>query len=905
MKEKIAIVLCILTVLTSANMPVYAAEQQITEEMTVQQAGPVTPDVAKPVQQTEEIEAAGASLTPKTVTVKAGATATDIQKALDLNVDGEYKLTVNIPAGTYRLNKILYVHSNTTIKAAKGAKLIKQKKYGAMLEAKLTNDKGGYNGNHDITIIGGTWDSTPCLGGTANATETLRFIHCTNIKIQDAVICNVPDGSHLITFAGVKNGEVSNCEFYGYGKNTKTGYLTATMPKEAIHLDVVHSDREVPSEQDVYYDDLTNDTITVKNCKFHEFSRGVGTHTAVAGKMHNRVVIENNEFYNLSDSAVRLYNYTNSAVRNNRIRDSVEGIFVYTYIQSTDPNAYNKPNYGSVAALPKNYNITVSGNTIKNIKGDNDTWGDGIRVLGASSRPLTGVKIQNNTVSGCDRYGIWATAAPNLTVNNNQINNTKQDAIVLKDKSNSSVIKANKISSSKEDAVSVYQSSRVAVEANTVTSPKRHGILISKSVRATVKENRINKPGGNGVFVNTKSSYADISGNMVSDSKENGIALTSSSKYSNISGNTVSNYGKGRKNGSKYGIIVFKSGGKSGVNTVVEKNNITGTGTRSGQNAIHLSGSTYVTVSGNIINQPDGNGIYLYKSGNCTIGKTKNDKNIVKNPKEYGIYVMSGSENVKVQYNKISGAKKAGVGVYDSKKSTVKGNTITSQKDGINVNTNSSSAKIVENTINSAGRTGIWVAGGSKRSSINNNIIKKYSAKTSSGNGIYIYNAGGTGKKSNTVVSGNQITGTGKSKNKHAIRVSGSSYTTLEENTIQSAAGSGIYVFQSRNNTLDSNKITAPKKNGIYITTGCTAAKVRKNTIKKAGDISIHLYDAPSSLIASNKITGSKKYKGIWACASNRTTIKSNTITGTKKRDAVSVQGSLNCKVSKNRIKSK
>lgn len=949
MKQKLAVVLCILFVFYSGSIPVFAAEQQDAEE-SLQTGAEETA--------AEQVDAVGA-LAPRTEKVEE-QTAAGIQDKLDINEDGRYQLTVKLPAGTYPLNKTLYVHPNTTIIAEPGAILIKQRNYGAMLEAKLTDDDGGYDGNHDITIQGGTWDSTPCMknGGT----ESFRFIHCNNITIKNVKLCNVPAGSHLIVLAGVKNASIANCEFSGYGTDPVKGYLSAKVPKEAIQLDVVRKE-VVPTgqaEEIKNWDDLPCDTVTVTDCKFHEFSRGIGSHTAVAGMLHNRVTIERNTFLNMSDSAIRLYNYKNSVVRNNYISNAAEGILIYTYIGEAAENVYFQPNSGKIAALPANYNITVSDNIIDNISDENKTWGDGIRVIGGLSRKLQGVTIKYNRISKTSRYGIFTSAAPNLTITYNKIELTKKDGILLNDDCSSSVVTGNAISRGEEDGISAYHSDRVTITGNTIASvkengiylldsdycmignsrtecntilspgkngisvsrlgssgtgcnstdirynqiskPGKNGIFVCKSVNTKIRENTVKETNGNGIFVSIESRYTDILNNNVYQSAENGISLTSLSQYSKIQGNTVKEYGTANRAGAKSGIIVYKSGGNSRTNTVVLKNRITGTGKKSGRNAIHISVSPNVTVSGNTIEKADGSGIYLYQSSNSTIGKTKKDTNTVKNPKEYGIYITSDSKEVKAQYNKISGAGTAGVGVYDAKNSTVKGNVISSEKDGISVNTNSSFSKITGNTINSAGRNGITLSGGSRRSTVSDNTIKKYSVKKISGSGIYISKSGGTGKKTNTVISGNNITGTGKSKKKTAVKVADSAYTTLKKNTIKNAAGSGIGIYRSKKNTVENNKITAPRKNGIYISSGSGTAKVKGNTVTKAGDVSILLYNAPSSQVVSNKVTGSVKYIGIWARASHKTTIKNNTIKGTKKTKAVSVRGSRRCKVSKNKI---
>ena len=149
------------------------------------------------------------------VSAKAGDTSAELQKLLDYNKDETYDLTVNIPAGSYDLRNELRIYSNTTIKADPNAKLNKNHQKGSIITNDLSKDKGGYTTSENITIIGGIWDSAN-ISRLNSGTESFRFIHATNITIKDATICNVPQGSHLITFAGVKDSLIDNCTLYGY-----------------------------------------------------------------------------------------------------------------------------------------------------------------------------------------------------------------------------------------------------------------------------------------------------------------------------------------------------------------------------------------------------------------------------------------------------------------------------------------------------------------------------------------------------------------------------------------------------------------------------------------------------------------------------------------------------------------
>lgn len=652
--------------------------------------------------------------TSKSVTVEAGATAKEIQAALDENANGDYELTVNIPTGTYKLDKTLYVYANTTIKADSDAKLIKQSGYGAMIETKILNDKGGYNANSNITIDGGTWDSTPVMNNSTG-TESFRFIHSNNITVINATLCNVPVGSHLIVLAGVQNATVSNCRFYGYQNWEK-----AKTPKEAIQLDNVHSVVQVPTSQaaEIKWDDLPCDNITIKDCEFYNYSRGIGSHTAVAGKLHKNVTISNNNFHELSDSAIRLYNYADTIVSGNTINNVVEGILAYTYMAEAD--SYFKPLDGKIAVLPEDYNITIKNNTIKNVKDASNTWGDGIRVMGKANskgRELAGVDIIGNTISSTSRYGIFATVAPNLIISGtNKITATSSNGILLESGCDNSSIQKASISSVIGSGIAVYASSDVRILNNTVSS-KADAIYLLDATSCFV--------------------------------------------------------------------------GKS-------------------------------TETGNIVTSSAGNGISLsIHPGN---GRT-------------------GCTSTQVAGNTVKSAKQNGINAYNSKKIKVDGNTITKAgKDGINLNGGCTSSTVTGNTITSAGKTGIAISS-SKSVAVNKNAIKKYGRKANDAAGIYIFQSGGTSTKMVSKVENNTITGTGSGTTKYGIRVSTSNYTTITSNKLNNIPGTAVYIYLTKNCTVEKCTVSKPKKMGIYFTTSCNNGKIVSNTItgvKKADAIKIY-----------------------------------------------------------------
>ncbi len=191
-----------------------------------------------------------------------------------------------------------------------------------------------------------------CLIG--DLSESFRFIHASDITIQNATICNVPEGSKLILFAGVRNSIVDGCTLYGYQGST---------PKEAIQLDIVHDDVLVPSMQmnEIHYDDLPCDGITITNNEVYDYPRAIGSHTSIKGVFHKNITISNNNFHDITEAAIKAYHYVNVLISNNIITNASAGVIVYTYINDSGIH-YMNPLPGTIQeGLPENYHISIEG----------------------------------------------------------------------------------------------------------------------------------------------------------------------------------------------------------------------------------------------------------------------------------------------------------------------------------------------------------------------------------------------------------------------------------------------------------------------------------------------------------------------------------------------------------------
>ena len=504
----LSIVLVLSGFISNNNIPIAHATSYTTPASFQSTSYLLTNDVS-----TEVSIRLGAKRIDFDVTVPVNATAKEIQQILDYNKENGYNLTVRIPNGTYLLESELRIYSNTTIIASAGAKLMKNHQRGALLANDMSNDKGGYTTTENITINGGIWDSSK-ISSYNKGTESFRFIHASNVTIKNATIRNVPDKSHLITLAGVKNGTIENCKLYGYNGTTL---------KEAIQLDIVHNSTIVPSMQanSIVYDDLPCNTITIRNNEIYNYPRGISSHTSVQGVFHTNINIENNKLHDLTEAGIKAYNYVNTNIKNNTIERAAVGVLVYTSFSNEATNYLPALPSTKKQPLPKNYRIVIEGNTIKNMRQYQSvstlSWGDGIRIIGSKARPLSNVSIKKNHITKTARYGIFVEYSPTCYIGSNYITDTYRYSICI-DQSDSGNLYWNQIS--KAGAKGSHYG----------------GIGVSNTKNLKIYKNTIKVTAKNGIYLNSTTKNCNITWNKIS-----GVAATQAI-YANLkAGHTVKN----------------------------------------------------------------------------------------------------------------------------------------------------------------------------------------------------------------------------------------------------------------------------------------------------------------------------------------------------------------------------
>lgn len=624
----------------------------------------------------------------------------DIQTAFDHTKNGTAEKVEITLKGQIQVKGRLIVYSNTTIHANDA--VITQKGSGSsILKSATAEDYGpvahydGYRSTQNIKILGGTWN------GMKKSGQVIRFVHATNVFLEGLTVSGCTTSGHLITFEGVDTGTIHKCTLIGH---SGMGNI-----KEAIHLDIVHSQKTTPGLFNYEYDDLPDRNISIRNNIIVDSANGVGSHAAVDGVYHQNISIVGNVFRNIRNTSIRLYNYKNVLVSQNSISNSGTGIRCYTLLTS----GYLANNGVKTEPIPKNhnYNIIIRQNWLASIKS-----ASAIYALGSARRPIYNLKIERNSINGAVLRGIRVSDyCVNTSVTWNAINNAFSGGIVVEGTSNGS-----------------------SIERNTVSGCGSNGITVSGTIRnVKVRNNTVKSSKGNGILINDRAMNTVVSGNKVSGAKKSGILVSSYSKKATVKNNTI------KGNIKQHGISVSQN-----ASARMEKNSISS----AQQDGIHLSQNSEGTIRKNTINKVKNHGIYAHESSLSDLESNKINRagkngillsnsegcnlsrNTVSRATMKGIQISSAKTPSTVSKNTVKDSGDSGIYVYDSKKTEIKGNRISNAKGrGINLGNGGKGCKITENTVVNTREEGISSYKSAEVSIMDNTVINARDAGISAG----------------------------------------------------------------------------------------------------------------------------------------------------------------------------
>ena len=209
---------------------------------------------------------------------------------------------IYFPAGTYIITFGMYCYSNTTLLFDKGAKLLRNASINNILRTYSNASTLAYNGCHDITIIGATFDNNT---GIDQGCAMFAMRHAKNIKLIDCTFLHQNVGYHSIECNSSKNVIIENCLF--------DEIITSNENSETIQLDgAIKSIGAYPWDcsniDDVCNDETGCENIEIKSCIFNQnnYSPCIGNHTGTTtvydNILHKNINIHDNYFKNASNS---------------------------------------------------------------------------------------------------------------------------------------------------------------------------------------------------------------------------------------------------------------------------------------------------------------------------------------------------------------------------------------------------------------------------------------------------------------------------------------------------------------------------------------------------------------------------------------------------------------------------
>ena len=476
----------------------------------------------------------------------------EIQDSLDIakeDVSGNTQYVFNFPKGEYVLNDtVLKVYSYSTLNMD-GCTLKRsgpQKEWKSML--RIGNATGesdepgayGYNGYHDITIKGGTFDGNGNKAATNNtdSPSLLRFGHGSNLTFEGVTFKNSYDNHHM-EFAACKGITIRNCFFEGFvPKKGKTGAKAVNYANnEAVQFDIMHIERHFP--QYPFLDDTPCQDIVVDGCTFTNLQRGLGTHSAVAGSYFTNIAFTNNTFSDIGGYAIVATNYKNAVISGNTIKDCGAGILFRAMVQShetfysplsggfkVDHDAASVIENNTIQISDKKYtNATAYGISLYSEVVKKNISNDGGKVP-KGDYTLYGVKVNNNTITMNNAgYGIWLQTTNTCDIIDNSV--TMNVSAGVSGKGNCDPIRL-----VKSKNINISNNSFVNNKKNNKTN-KACGIVVTTKSSANITNNTFKNSPKDGIFVVTDSS-ATVKSNIVNKTGRYGLNVCEKSKAKSV-----------------------------------------------------------------------------------------------------------------------------------------------------------------------------------------------------------------------------------------------------------------------------------------------------------------------------------------------------------------------------------
>ncbi len=513
-----------------------------------------------------------------------------IQNALYYAVDNAsdtVQLKVVIPEGTYIISRPLKIYSNTWL-YMKGATIVRNFNVGFMFRNAQQNPSGGYDGERNIIIEGGCFDGN--TNSESTAFSNVRLGHIKNLWIKDVEFRDNYNG-HLLEIGGAQNVTIENCTFHEYYGDKE---------KEAIQLDTMNNEEVFVHFEP--FDDTSCDNVVIRNNKFYDLRRGLGSHSATVGVYYTNILISGNTFENITSTAMIMQNYKHCLVENNTMTNVGNGID-FKYMTPIEYSGYNAPVAGWDGIenrIDDNADTIIRKNTIN------------CNVTSYVPDPF-GIQIYGRKLSGSNFFD-YDYKVEGVKITDNTIT-TSGSAIILNDTAGIQV-KSNtvKYDSSgdyyKSDLIIVKNSTDTAIQSNKVSDGFQSGIYVGNtSSNVSVKDNTCTSSGASGIYVSMSSSEVTVSGNNIKKAGSHGIKITKEAS-AELSENTVEESGG-------YGIIFTGGTGSAKKNTLSSNK----------KGGVYADGGVEIIVKENILKNNGGYGITAADNSKIQIGSNSYESN--------------------------------------------------------------------------------------------------------------------------------------------------------------------------------------------------------------------------------------------------------------------------------------
>ena len=237
--------------------------------------------------------------------------------------------TLILKQGTYTITNVLYVPSNVTIKLQDGVVIKKGNKTGTnsfspsksifqFIKPSASKRKGVYgkhNGEKNIQLT-----------GSGNATIDLNYVKDSLAVIAGHNRRIQIDGIHFNNMYSVNFIEIYETKHAFIKNNTfKSSKASPKKNKEAINIDTPDKSTRGFGSEWSKQDKTPNMDMQIENNRFINLDRAVGTHKYSGGKYHDRMIIRNNHIDNTRRDAIRVMNWSNSVIENNKIKNVHSG----------------------------------------------------------------------------------------------------------------------------------------------------------------------------------------------------------------------------------------------------------------------------------------------------------------------------------------------------------------------------------------------------------------------------------------------------------------------------------------------------------------------------------------------------------------------------------------------------